>query len=72
MTWQPHLRLVTVEEAAELVGRPASTIRRWVSEGRLPLAAKHGRRNLLLESHVLRVDGELSAPSETMKTPRRR
>ena len=60
MTWQPHLRLVTIEEAAELVDRPPSTIRRWISEGRMPVIAKQGRRGLVLESHVLRIDGELA------------
>ena len=61
MTWKPHLRLVTIDEAAELVDRPASTIRRWISEGRMPVIAKQGRRGLVLEAHVLRVDGELAS-----------
>lgn len=57
MTWHPELRLLTIEEAADSVRRPASTIRRWLAEGRLTPRASHGRRPLLLEADVLEVDG---------------
>lgn len=66
MTWRPHLRLVTIDEAAELIDRPTSTIRRWISEDRLKPIAHFGRRTLLLEAHVLRVDAALSARRSTM------
>lgn len=58
MTWHPNRRLLTVGEAAETVGRPASTIRRWVFEGRLKPTARQGHRWLYLEADVLRVDAE--------------
>lgn len=58
MTWTPHRRLITTTEAAQSIDRPASTIRRWVSEGRLPVTARLGHRPLFLESDVLRVDAE--------------
>lgn len=58
MTWDPSRRLLTTEEAAQSAGRPASTIRRWVSEGRLTAHAHMGRQALFLESDVLRVDGD--------------
>lgn len=56
-TWRPEQRLLTIDEAAESVMRPASTIRRWVSEKRLTVRAKRGRQQLVLESDVLEVDG---------------
>jgi excisionase family DNA binding protein len=58
MTWDPTCRLLTIEEAAESAQRPTSTLRRWVSEGRLAPYARLGRRSLFLESDVLRVDGD--------------
>lgn len=56
MTWQPDRRLLTVDEAADTVDRPASTIRRWVFEGRLKATARQGHRWLYLEADVLAVD----------------
>lgn len=67
MTWDPAARLLTVDEAAESVDRPASTIRRWMSEGRLTPHAHHGRRNLILEADLLRVEASLSVPRGRMK-----
>lgn len=59
MTWDPTRRLLTIEEAARSVGRPASTIRRWLAEGRLTPTAKLGpRRPLILESDVLDCDAD--------------
>lgn len=77
MTWDPTLRLVTIVEAARSIDRPASTIRRWISEGRLAPIAYQGRQALYLEAHVLQVDadthrrrGPLSPPNGTMRPPR--
>lgn len=56
MTWEPHKRLLTIDEAARSVDRPSSTIRRWISEGRLRPTATTGWRKLYLESDVLAVD----------------
>lgn len=58
--WDPYLRLVTIEEAAESVGRPQSTIRRWMSEGRMEPLAYMGRQPLLRESDVLAADAATS------------
>lgn len=58
MTWHPDRRLLTVEEAAESVDRPASTVRRWITERRLLPQATWRGRPLLLEADVLRVDAE--------------
>lgn len=70
MTWDPDRRLLTVEEAARSAQRPASTIRRWISEKRLTVRAHRGRRALLLESEVLEVDGN-TRPGRptTVRTP---
>ena len=57
-SWDPHERLLTLDEAADSIQRPASTIRRWITEGRLTPHATMGRRQLLLEADVLRVDAE--------------
>jgi excisionase family DNA binding protein len=55
--WEPDRRLLTIEEAAESVARPASTIRRWITEKRLAVTAHRGRQALVLEADVLEVDG---------------
>lgn len=57
--WNPKLRLITVEEAAVSVDRPASTIRRWISEERIEVFAKMGRLTLILESDLLRADADI-------------
>jgi len=56
MTWHPHRRLLTITEAAVSIDRPASTLRRWVSEGRLEPAAESDRARYYLESDVLAVE----------------
>lgn len=56
--WNPALRLVTIEEAAVSVDRPPSTIRRWISEERITVFAKLGRRTLILESAVLKAEAD--------------
>lgn len=56
MTWEPERRLLTVAEAAASVGRPASTIRRWLAEGRLQPHARRGGSPLILEAHLLEVE----------------
>jgi len=54
--WEPHLRLLTIDEAAASIGRPASTVRRWISDGRLHPIAAMGWRRLYLEEDVLAVE----------------
>lgn len=49
--------LLTVGEAAELVGRSRQTIWRWVTEGWLPVAHRGPHRNspiLIYRHHLLR------------------
>lgn len=58
MSWDPHARLVTIPEAALSIDRPESTIRRWISEGRLRTMGRQGRRTLLLEADVLQTDAD--------------
>ena len=59
VTWDPDARLLTIEEAGRSVGRPQSTVRRWLSEGRLtPTAWLGPRRPLILESDVLACDAD--------------
>lgn len=50
--WDPHLRLLTISEAADSIDRPESTIRRWISEGRLEPAAQNGRIRYYFESDI--------------------
>jgi excisionase family DNA binding protein len=54
--WDPHLRLLTIAEAADSIDRPESTIRRWISEGRLEPAATNGRTRYYFESDILTVE----------------
>ncbi|KNX38088.1 helix-turn-helix domain-containing protein [Luteipulveratus halotolerans] len=58
MTWDPYGRLLTIEEAARAVDRPTSTIRRWITEGRLTPTAALGHRKLYRESDVLAADAD--------------
>lgn len=58
MSWEPERRLLTIPEAARSVGRPQSTIRRWLSEGRLRIFGKQGRNPLILESDLLEADAD--------------
>lgn len=58
MTWNPKQRLLTIEEAAKSVGRPPSTIRRWLAEGRLTPYARQGRSPLILESDALLAEAD--------------
>lgn len=58
MTWDPDARLLTIPEAAKSVGRPESTIRRWLAERRITPTGYMGRRALLLEADVLQVDAD--------------
>jgi len=66
VTWDPGERLLTIDEAAASVSRPASTIRRWISEGKLLPKAYQGHRNYYLEADVLRVEAEVSVGRRTM------
>jgi len=54
--WDPHARLLTITEAAASIDRPASTIRRWISEGRLKPTAWLGWQALYLEADILTVE----------------
>jgi len=54
--WDPHARLLTITEAAASIDRPASTIRRWISEGRLKPTAWLGWQALYLEADILDVE----------------
>lgn len=56
--WDPSQRLLTITEAAESIRRPASTIRRWISENRLHPTARLGHNYLYLEADVIRVEAE--------------
>jgi hypothetical protein len=56
--WDPHARLLTIEEAAKSVQRPASTIRRWLTEG-LRVHARLGSRPLILEADLLRHEAKV-------------
>jgi excisionase family DNA binding protein len=57
--WDPHMRLLTISECAASVDRPASTIRRWLSEGELRAYAHAGRKPLILESELLETEARL-------------
>ncbi len=50
--WDPHARLLTIQEAAQSLDRPQSTIRRWITEG-LKVTARMGTRPLILEADLL-------------------
>ena len=54
--WDPYARLLTINEAAASIDRPASTIRRWISKGLLEPAATNGRTRYYYESDVLQVE----------------
>ena len=54
--WHPEARLLTINEAACSISRPASTIRRWISEGRLEPTAWLGWQALYLEADILAVE----------------
>ena len=69
MSWAPHRRLLTIDEAAHSIERPASTIRRWISEGRLRTVGKIGRRALILESDLLQTDADTARPQPPTVTP---
>lgn len=58
MSWDPNRRLLTIAEAADSVERPESTLRRWISEGRLAPAASMGKTSLFLESDVLKAEAD--------------
>ena len=65
----PHAqtRTITVDDAAELVGRSPRTIRRWIAERRLIAVRGHMR-----EADVLRVDAETRAARNTPRGITRR
>lgn len=49
------MTLVDIEAAAVGVGRPYSTVRRWVSSGLVPRRGRDGRRVLVDYADVCRV-----------------
>lgn len=57
--WDPHMRLLTISEAAKSISRPKSTIRRWLSDGELRTYANAGRNPLILESELLETEARL-------------
>lgn len=57
--WDPYMRLLTITESAKSVGRPESTIRRWLSQGELRAYAHAGRNPLILESELLETEARL-------------
>lgn len=61
--------MVTVSEAAELVGKEPETIRRWIRSGRLP-ARKVGTRYVIEEADLdgLVEDEQLPLPPEWQRT----
>ena len=72
--WDPHQRLLTTEEAADSIDRPASTIRRWLAEGKVRTYATIGRTPLILESDLLDTEARLRrtvTPARDNKTPPR-
>lgn len=64
--------IVDIDAAATGINRPASTVRRWVAEGRIPRQGKEHRRVLVDYTDVCRVAhehnqrGGLDAPPPTM------
>lgn len=68
--WDPYLRLVTIAEAAASIDRPASTIRRWMSEGKLAPIARMGVQPLLRESDVTRVEAETRGRTRVKQSPK--
>lgn len=61
-------RLITLTDAAHLTGRPASTLRRWIMEGRL---TRHGTpRAIRLDYSELR-DVDPTNPRRKKCPPRR-
>ena len=58
--WDPNKRLLTINEAAHSIHRPESTIRRWISEGRLKPRAfrwqSFRNQDLYLEADILKVE----------------
>ncbi len=66
--WLP-CRLLTVDDIAEILRVDARTVRRWISDGRLPRAPLGGRSVRVRPEAVLGlVQGEL--PSKTSKKTR--
>lgn len=60
--WDPYMRLLTIAESAKSIGRPESTIRRWLSEGEVRPFAHNGAKPLILESELLETEARLRAP----------
>lgn len=50
--------MLTVNEAAERVGRTPETVRRWIRSGRLPAVAEHGRLAIAADD-LDRIRGDL-------------
>lgn len=56
--------MLTVPQAAKLVGRDPETIRRWIRSGRLP-AGKVGTQHVIEEADL----DEVAGPSEPVWVP---
>lgn len=50
------MKLLTTEQAADLVGRSLRTIKRWVSAGWLEPLEVDGRRHLYLDTDVYQAE----------------
>lgn len=60
--WDPYARLLTASAASLSVDRPYSTIRRWISEGKLKPFASQGTTRFYLESDVIALDAVTLGP----------
>jgi hypothetical protein len=60
--WDPYARLLTAAAASLSVDRPYSTIRRWISEGKLKPFASQGTTRFYLESDVIALDAVTLGP----------
>lgn len=64
------MRLLTIKEAAKSIDRPASTIRRWLSDGEVRAYAHAGRNPLILESELLETEARLRRPVTAIRDNR--
>lgn len=60
---QPTPRLLTIPEAAELIGRDAQIVRRWIRDGRLkPAARLQGRGRAFVVHTIDLFEAEIANP----------
>jgi excisionase family DNA binding protein len=68
---QAPSKALTTEEAAELAGVTAKTVRAWISEGRLPAGRRGARRTVQRADLERLLAGEPPAPSRVDDLARR-